>query len=305
VSGLPVGAAGGADGRPLPAALDYAARGWAVFPLHSMVSGRCSCRRDCSHPAKHPIARHGVREATTDEGTIRSWWDRWPWANVGVATGADSRIVVIDVDPANGGTHSLTNLQALMGNLPDTLTARTGGGGLHLVYRHPGGQIRNTAGRLPGVDDPLPGIDLRGDGGYIVAPPSRHRSGACYTWLDPTAAVSQTPGWLRAATPRPFPTARTTWHPPVGSGSRYGLAALQAEATDVRRSAVGERNNRLNRAAFCLGTLVAGGELDETIAGGELLAAAVDAGLPEREATASIRSGLRAGAREPRRRPAG
>jgi len=305
MSGLPVGPAARADGRPLPAALDYAARGWAVFPLHSMMSGRCSCRRDCSHPAKHPIARHGAREATTDERTIRSWWDRWPWANVGLATGAASGIVVIDVDPPNGGTHSLVHLQSLKGSLPETLTALTGGGGLHLVYRHSGGQVRNTAGRLPGVADPLPGIDLRGDGGYIVAPPSRHRSGACYTWVDPTAVLTEMPGWLRPTTRRPFPTDRTTARPPMGSGSRYGLAALQTEVADVRRSAVGERNNRLNRAAFSLGMLIAGGELDETVVEGELLAAALDAGLPEREATASIRSGLRAGAREPRRRPTG
>lgn len=91
-----------------------------------------------------------------------------------MATGARSGLVVIDVDPARGGEESLARLQSLMGSLPRTLTARTGGGGLHLYYRHPGVELCNTAGRLPGVAEELPGVDLRGDGGYVVAAPSRH-----------------------------------------------------------------------------------------------------------------------------------
>jgi hypothetical protein len=77
--------------------------------------------------------------ASTDPAVIRAWWDRWPWANVGLATGACSGLVVIDVDPASGGSESLSRLQSLMGSLPVTLTASTGGGGLHLVFAHPGG----------------------------------------------------------------------------------------------------------------------------------------------------------------------
>ena len=302
----PAGGAGGVVQRPLAAALGYATRRWAVFPLHTIISARCSCRQaDCPHPAKHPIARHGLHDATTDERIIRSWWDRWPWANVGVATGADSGLIVIDIDPRSGGDDSLAHLESLMGSLPATLIAHTGGGGLHLIYTHPGGQLRNTAGRLPGVADPLPGIDLRGDGGYIVAPPSRHRSGDSYSWVDAATPVGDAPGWLRPPGRRLGATLRTTRQPSVAGGSRYGRSALEAEAAGVRRAPVGERNNRLNRAAFCLGMLVAGGELDEALVEEELLGAATDAGLPEREARASIHSGLRAGAREPRRRPAG
>jgi hypothetical protein len=289
--------------RPLPVALGYAARGWAVFPLHTIISARCSCRRDCPHPAKHPVARHGLHDATADERTIRSWWDRWPWANIGVATGTASGIVVIDVDPAHGGTHSLAHLQSLMGSLPDTLTARTGGGGVHLLYAHPGGEIRNTAGRLPGITDPLPGIDLRGDGGYIVAAPSRHRSGAAYSWVDPTAPLADAPRWLRPPVHRTFVTGQFGARTAGGAASRYGLSAVRAEVAAIRHAPMGERNNRLNRAAFCLGMLIAGGELDEDLVQDELLAAALDVGLPDREATASIRSGVHAGFRQPRRRP--
>src|SRR5207245_1320032 len=116
---------------------------------------------------------------STVDATIRGWWDRWPWANIGVAAGARSGLVVIDVEPAHGGNESLDHLQSLMGSLPVTLTASTGGGGWHLFFTHPGRgiELRNTAGRLPGITDPLPGVDLRGDGGYVVAAPSRHRSG--------------------------------------------------------------------------------------------------------------------------------
>jgi hypothetical protein len=289
--------------RPVDAALVYAGRGWAVFPLHTIRLGRCSCRRGCSHPAKHPITRHGLHDATTDTMTISSWWGRWPWANIGIATGAISGLVVIDIDPAHGGTASLDQLQSLMGSLPATLIAATGGGGEHLFFTHPGDvEIRNTAGRLPGITDPLPGVDLRGDGGYVVATPSRHRSGRPYTWTNPDVVAADAPGWLRAS-PRPVvPTGVPVRLAPIGGGSRYGLAALRRETAEVRAAQVGARNDRLNRAAFSLGMLAAGGELDHALVEAELLAAALDVALPEGEARASIRSGLSAGTREPRRR---
>lgn len=289
--------------RPLDAALAYARRGWPVFPLHAILAGRCSCRRDCPHPAKHPLARHGLCDASSDERILRGWWDRWPWANIGLATGTISGLVVIDVDPAKGGSASLATLQSVMGSLPETLTAATGGGGWHLLYAHPGGELRNTTGRLPGIAQSLPGVDLRGDGGYVVAAPSRHASGRLYRWVDPALAVATAPGWLRAPARPVFPTGGARPAPRYG-GSRYGLAALAGEVSAVRAAPVGDRNNQLNRAAFCLGMLAAGGELDPALVDAELLAAAADVGLPEVEARASIRSGLVAGAQEPRRRPA-
>jgi hypothetical protein len=285
-------------------ALGYAGRGWAVFPLHTMLAGRCSCRRlDCAHPAKHPVTRHGLLEATSDPGRIRSWWGRWPWANIAVATGARSGVVVIDVDPRSGGTISLARLEALMGSLPPTLAAATGGGGRHLFFAHPGVEVRNTAGRLPGVAEPLPGLDLRGDGGYVVAAPSRHASGGTYRWNDLAVPLAAPPEWLRPLPRKVFPTGGPARPAPERGGSRYGLAALRAELADVRAAPVGDRNNRLNRAAFSLGMLAAGGELDRVLVEEELLAAAADVGLGETEAAASVRSGLNAGAREPRRRP--
>jgi hypothetical protein len=139
----------------------------------------------------------------------------------------------------------------------------------------------NTAGRVPGVAEALPGVDLRGDGGYVVAPPSRHAAGRPYRWAsDANLEPAPTPAWLRPAPAAIFPTAPARPAVPLAAGgSRYGLAALGREIADVRRAVVGERNNRLNRAAFSLGMLAAGRELDEDLVEDELLAAALVAGL--------------------------
>lgn len=166
----------------------------------------------------------------------------------------------------------------------------------------PGGELRNTAGRLAGIAKPLLGLDLRGDGGYVVAPPSRHCSGDPYIWVDPATALAPAPAWLRPPARQDFPI--TTSVPRTEGTSRYGLAALRREMADMRAAPIGDRNNRLNRAAFSLGMLAAGGEVDLGLVEEELLAAAIDVGLPEGEAKASLHSGLRAGSREPRRRPA-
>src|SRR5207248_3906466 len=116
--------------------------------------------------------------ATTNPAEASSWWRRWPEANVGVRTGAVSGLVVIDVDARHGGAASLGHLLRRFGALPPGPRVRTGGG-MHLYFRHPGESIANDVGRRLG-----PGIDVRGDGGYVIAPPSRHASGARYAWAS-------------------------------------------------------------------------------------------------------------------------
>lgn len=273
----------------IEAALAYAAAGWPVLPV-------------AAH-GKQPLARHGVHDASVDAAQIRRWWRRWPDAGVGIATGARSGLAIVDVDVKAGGRESLAGLRAGR-TLPFTLLAHTGGGGLHLYYRQPEGvRVPNTVGRLPNVDGPLPGIDLRGDGGYVVAPPSVHASGRPYRW------ASRQPD-------EPAPLPRWLWPPPpprpgIGcprplrpeGASAYGMAALEAETEAVRRLVDGQRNDGLNRAAFSLGTLVAGGELAEDLVYRHLLGAALAVGLGEPEADRTIRSGLRAGAGCPRTAP--
>ena len=157
----------------LKAALAYAGRGLHVFP--------------CEPGAKRPLTRNGYWDATTDRRTIERWWERWTTANVGLPTGKESGIVVLDVDVEDGGLESLARLEREGAPVPKTARTRTGGGGIHFFFRYPGGtEIRNNAGLL-GL-----GLDVRGEGGYVVVPPSRTQGS--YEWLDrsPLAEAS----WL-------------------------------------------------------------------------------------------------------------
>jgi len=154
----------------MEAALSYAARGWRVLPVHWVGPDGCSCgKASCSSPGKHPRVRSWQKKATTDASQVRAWVRQTPTTNVGIATGADSGIVVVDVDPRHGGDASLAKL-----GLPATYTVKTGGDGHHHYFEHPGIEVPNSAGKLG------PGIDIRGDGGFVVAPPSSHISGHSY-----------------------------------------------------------------------------------------------------------------------------
>src|ERR1700722_433735 len=120
--------------RMLKAALRYAGFGWSVLPIHAVRKGVCSCGANaCENQGKHPRTRHGVKEATTDKRTIRKWWEMWPSANVGIATGKRSNIVVLDIDPRHGGQKSLKGLKQQKGAIPPCPVANTGGGGKHLI----------------------------------------------------------------------------------------------------------------------------------------------------------------------------
>lgn len=177
------------------------------------------------------------------------------------------------------------------GELPETLTARTGGGGLHLVYAHPGAELRNTAGRLPGVAEPLSGVDLRGDGGYVVAapqpPPQRQR----LRLGRPPGGPG--PGMAAGAQRRALPAGRRALPPAAPRPGSFPLRARSLGRRGVRRPPGARQRPQQppHRAAFCLGMLVAGGELAEARVEDELLAAAVDAGLPEDEARAASAAG--------------
>lgn len=271
--------------RHLEAALEYSRRGWSVFPVHGIVDGRCSCRRECSSPGKHPLVRRGLHEATTDQHVIKGWWGRWPNANVAIATGP---IVVIDVDLPRG----LDSLD-LIPELPRTLVSLTGGGGVHLFFAATW-ELRNHVSRLPGVAELLPGIDLRANGGYVVVPPSLHLSGNRYAWLDPTVAVARAPDWLQEP-PRPTPEGDRPSVAPAIESTPYGLAALRGEIDTLLTTPVGRRNDQLNRSAFALGRLIASGHVSHALASQVLQAAALRIGLPRLETVRTTTSGLSAG----------
>ncbi|MFN2588773.1 MAG: bifunctional DNA primase/polymerase [Actinomycetota bacterium] len=283
------------------AALGYADRGWRVFPLHGIVNGACTCGRgDCGSAGKHPLVRRGLYEAATDTHVIREWWRRWRSANVGVATGAESGIVVIDIDLPTA-FESLDRLVELQPGL--TLTGITGGGGLHLIYRCADIELGNSASRLPGVEGELPGLDLRGNGGYVVAPPSAHRSGGTYEWLNRNAEVAPAPHWLKQPPRTYVELADVAAFDFDGDGSPYGLAVMRDELDRLRAAQVGTRNHMLNRAAFVLAQLVAGGELLEVAVRSSLLATARAIGLDDAESRQTIDSAFDAGLARPRVAP--
>ena len=172
----------------LEAALAYAAAGIPVFPL---------IPRD-----KKPATSNGFKDATTDAAKIRSWWQTWRHANIGVPTGKASGWLAIDIDAKNGATYDTL---AALGRLPQTRMAQTPSGGLHLVFAYPasGAEVRNSASKI------TPGIDVRGEGGYIVVAPSRVTNGQ-YEWVtDGDQDPAPCPAWLlKLARDKPQPAYR-------------------------------------------------------------------------------------------------
>ena len=170
---------------PLDAALFYVRyHQWPVFPLRG----------------KEPLTRRGFYDATTQEAQVHQWWQSWPDANIGMPTGEGSGIVVLDVDAAHGGFASLAAMQERPGYvpLPATRKALSGGGGLHLYYAYPEGQRIGNKAQLGHLE----GIDIRGQGGYIVLPPSLHpTSGNRYLWLDESRPAPFPAFFLELANP--------------------------------------------------------------------------------------------------------
>lgn len=168
---------GPSSGVLIKAAMDYGRLGWSVVPLQPNNN--------------EPLVRWQVyqhrRPATTEIG---DWFTRWPDANLAVVTGVVSALVVLDLNPRQDGEASLARLARENGPVPETVEAQSGGG-RHLYFAHPGGIV-------PDRLDLAPGIDLRGDGGYLVAPPSVHASGANYRWVRSPDVfhMESLPGWL-------------------------------------------------------------------------------------------------------------
>ena len=186
--------------RKSRAALKYAEKGWPVFPLHTAIDGKCSCGNpkcnESNNVGKHPrwdqeTLPNGFKNATTNVEQVKAWWKRWPDANIGVATGVKS-FVVLDVDGPKG-KKSLKALEKKYGKLPKTVTSRTGGGGKHF-YFITDQEVECSASK---IGDKL---DIKGGGGYIIMPPSDHKSGRKYKWvkgLDPASvAIADMPDWL-------------------------------------------------------------------------------------------------------------
>jgi hypothetical protein len=189
------------------AALSYAGRGWSVLPLQAKSKLPLVAWRELEE-------RHAGREE------IEGWFRRWRDANVGIVTGAISRLTVLDIDPKHGGDDALAELERRHGSLGPTVEVLTGGGGRHFYFASTGGEIRNRAGLAQG-------IDLRGDGGYIVAPPSIHPSGQPYRWIAGHAPdecrLAPMPRWiLRMAGSARTGRSVEDWHKLASEGVSEG-----------------------------------------------------------------------------------
>lgn len=286
--------------RMLDHALSYAELGLRVFPLFEQRDGVCACLDGpaCNRPGKHPRISRWQDHATCDETTIRAWWARNPHSGIAVATGAGSGVVVIDLDGPEGRASfaALESQHGAIGLTPESKTAR----GDHIWCAHPGTPVKTVARVAPGVD-------VRGDGGFVVVPPTRHASGVEYAWL---------PGQRYGAIPCvAFPAWMPTEQQPATGGAvstapsetreadrrdAYVRAALDAESKAVRTAPEGARNVSLNRAAFKLAQFVASGALDVSVLRSELASAARAVGLDDLETHRTIKSGLDAGLKKGR-----
>lgn len=187
-------------GKLAEAAVGYARRGWRVIPLHHVRQHGdpvvCACwKRDmCTAAGKHPTIKNWRVIATNDVELVTRWWRAWPLANVGILMGGAARLVAIDID-GSVGRESLAKIEETHGPLPVTLSQSTGReeGGEHRLFIVPDefdmDRIRNRTKMALG-------IDVRAEGGLIVAPPSVHPSGAMYSWIDPTTPIALMPTWL-------------------------------------------------------------------------------------------------------------
>ena len=180
-----------ADDRMRVAALAYAGMRLPVFPLHGVFAGRCECGRTCSNAGKHPLVR-GWQNTIPSLSAADRAWPHNTRRGIGLVTGPASGLFAVDVDPRHGGRASLDQLQEHFDALPPSWETRTGSGGTHLLFAWPGHvEIRNSAGHIGA------GLDVRGKGGYIVLPPSRHPGGE-YSWVNAPEAVelAHAPTWL-------------------------------------------------------------------------------------------------------------
>jgi hypothetical protein len=288
--------------RILAAALTYAARGLSVFPA-------CAAVKKSHKSAEHSNgAKWG---AISDPAEIRRDFTHWPNARIGIPTGAVNRIVVIETDTPQGhginGAAALAKLEAEHSALPDTLAACSPSGSLHRYFRHPGPgiKIKSTASVIGA------GIDVRGDGGMVIAPPSVNLDGRRYRWINklPIAAM---PAWLVKITREKPPSisqrAVAAIARPFDGPSSYGGAALEYEIEALANTAPGGRNAQANKSSFSLHQLVAGRELDGALVERRLLEACIANGLVADDGLlsvlATIKSGMCAGLQSPRRRPA-
>ena len=261
--------------------------GFAVFPL---VAG-----------GKTPAVEHGFKAASTDKAKIDGWFGKRPQLNVGLATGKISGFFAFDADGPRGKM-TLAEFVRKHGPLPKTVKSLTPHGA-HFFFKWPGYWIPCSVGKLG------PGIDIRGDGGYVVGPGSQTPDGAYGFAVGRSlqdVEIAPAPSWLLKLIGRKpalgEPDSAPPSKPPADEMARaraYAEAALQSERERLRKAPAHQRNNTLNVCGFKLGRYVARGLLDPARVAAELSDIAKAIGLEEGEIERTVESGLKAGMRNP------
>ena len=268
--------------RLLAAATAYQRRGWHLFPTDGAAG-------------KHPAVKWGT-EATNDLEQILTWFSHDGFTGIGISCGP-SRLYVVDVDAykpeAAESFRWLTKNRYL---LPRTLSAVTPSGGAHYYYDAPSPALRNSNASLPGIGRKLAGFDGRGDGGFVVALPTRRADGVEYEFLPDQWAAQPvaTPDWLHpnaapAPPPGPSPPAHTLQPLEQIERVHYAFDALKGHARSVESAAEGTRQTALFQAASVLGRLVAAGDIDRHPVEQRLSAAGRAAGLGDKEIRATLK----------------
>jgi putative DNA primase/helicase len=266
--------------------------GWAIIPV---VEG-----------GKAPAIGGGYKAASKDWKKIEAFFDANPRLNYGIVTGAVSRLFVVDVDGPTGKA-TLAELERERGQLPRTVVQLTPNKGAHLLFNWPGYPVPNSAGRIG------PGVDIRGDRGYIVGPGSRTSNGIYRFALGRTpddVEIAPAPLWLlKLIGHKPAPGEAVSASPPnlaadeLARGKAYAEAALQSERERLQKAPLHQRNNTLNICSFKLGRFVARGLLAGPRVAAELSQIAKTIGLDDGEIARTVDSGLKAGLSNPARLP--
>ncbi|MBY0561467.1 bifunctional DNA primase/polymerase [Hyphomicrobium sp.] len=294
----------------------YLQLGWAVFPVHSLVfetdmrTGevipRCTCGWDeCPRPGKHPripkkLGGNGVLDATTNSDQIDAWSESYPDANLAVATGRPSGVIAVDIDGAEG-ENTISVLAANNYRLPQTVEARSGSGGRHLYYKWAPG-IKTVASVIG------PKVDLRGDGGQCVLPPSMHKSGNAYTWIRPpeTTFMPPMPMWIIRRLKEVELAKQGLKYEEYAADrpKRLGRPAIERIMDRARIVAAlspecGHRNHTLNQQAFIAFRIADEGHIPDSEVEHHMLAAARACGLTPGEARPTILSARRSARSKP------